>query len=322
MKDWVPIVFLISFSFVSGQTEIIDPNDGYSEEPCEFCSYPPLAQRNEQAILFPEELMKKEKIRKVIAYSRDKYPRKGSTVYQIERPYVYRTYRFDNNGRISSKVVYFSGEPMYKYYFERDTEGKIIKEEEENLIDESSEEFMGLGKILDYAYDESGNLIRKKYRNGSGDIVSDEQAFYWEFEYTKENLLLRETEYDNDGFEPRVWMFREYSGFQNGKPTQYTYGERPPLGGKLLYDENWQLVKNIYKDSIQSDPLSFEITYEYDNQGRLIKLDRKSTDLEQFGCPEEGNLTDHYEYEESGLLRFIKHSYKERECYMVFEYKR
>lgn len=111
-----------------------------------------------------------------------------------------------------------------------------------------------------YQYDSCGNMIQKEYNN-----------FRYEFEYDKENKLLKQTEY-----------------FKNGNPayTEYLYNNDGALIGETLYYQNekqsWieyeygsdgKVIKSIEHNISADDGSQWQIEYQhiYDTAGNLIQ---------------------------------------------------
>lgn len=211
---------------------------------------------------------------------------------------------------------------------EKKSEWLLVKESEYtiNVLEDGSLTEMGNpGIVYVYEYDENGKLFTKK----RVDVKDNHLISGTKYDYDEKGRLLTETYIYNDGTYGDVddrYFYDEQgrlikSGELNSQGIsvgcsesvayyEYTYDENDRLIAKVGYDGFGRVhERNAYeydakgllcKGEYQGDRNSWTRTYEYDENGRLIKATEPLKN--QFG--EERNLDEvhDYAYDTGGLL--------------------
>jgi hypothetical protein len=284
----------------------------------ECCSYSSLKIRDEYETIFPRLAVKKKGITEVTVYTSlsDSAQQSGTRHKEMK-------FRFDQKGQVIARIHYTpNGQPHSMYEFERNGSGKVFRftfsyldSTEQKLTEPSSPE------ITDYFYNLKDKLIKTKKRNAKGQVMPDIMSDFTKYEY------------DNSGRTTKITS--QYYYGENGSATSsriiiYTYkdiaGESQTfVDGKLFlttktqYTKGWKpLTEKGYHD--KTTDISFESKYEYDQTGKLMRYETQAATVVN-ECPDKGTYTDVYSYNGEGLVSIISHSYEDKKCEMVFEYK-
>lgn len=182
---------------------------------------------------------------------------------------------FDENGLLKYESVYEYGQLDEKY--EYNSEGLMIHKESTSY-----------NYVIDYAYDEDGNLLSQTnteyYENGN---------IKWTLKYTYNSdgdEILKEKTDESGNTTVVSEMIIEREG--NSART-YTYSENRELRyyGEREYDDAGHILSDIsYRASDDSFLCSYE--YTYDDKGRLIDEKSETT----------GNYESLYEYADDGYM--------------------
>ncbi len=283
---------------------------------CECCSNSSLKLREDYEAIFPRLVIKKNGITEVMVYTSpsDSTQASGTRYKELK-------FKFDQKGQVIARVHYNqNGTPHSIYEFERNGSGKIFRQTFSYLdsVEQKSIE-PAAPEITDYFYNLKDRLIKTKKRNTKGQVMPDIMSDFTKYEY------------DNTGRTTKVTS--QYYYGENGPATSsrvviYTYKDihgqsQTFIDGKLFittktqYTKGWKPLTEIGYDG---DSITFESKYEYDQSGKPTRYETKSTTITS-ECPHRGTYTDVYSYNGDGLLSILSHSYEDKKCVMVFEYK-
>lgn len=282
---------------------------------CECCTYSSLKFREDYEGIFPRLVIKKKGVTEVMVYTSpsDSGQESGSRYKELK-------FKFDQKGQVIARVHYNqNGKPHSIYEFERNGSGKIFRQTFSYLDSAEQKSTIPASEITDYYYNLKEKLIKTKKRNAHGQVMPDIMSDFTKYEYDKIGRVTKET-------------YQYYYG-TNGPATSsrvviYTYKDingqsQTFIDGKLFlvtkiqYTKGW---KPLTETGYNGTTLAFESKYEYDTSGKLTRLETKSTTLTT-ECPEKGTFTDAYNYNGDGLLNILSHTYGDKRCVMVFEYK-
>ncbi|MCD7819112.1 MAG: tetratricopeptide repeat protein [Lachnospiraceae bacterium] len=213
---------------------------------------------------------------------------------------MYETYTYDEYGCLltSDAEHYREGSVTYqetKTY----NDGKLMINEYKYLTDDF------IGYNIEYAYDESGNLIKETWLMNSGSTQI--------LEYRYENGLLVE--------------ICTVAGYSNASIIYYTYDDKGNLLSQLdvgendsshvlmeyTYDENGNVLTESESMDIGKDYLTkdWEYVYVYDEDGKLIEKYVYTFYYSEPGEEEVNSTTiTEYTYEDGKLLKEVEYSYR------------
>lgn len=305
------LLILINFIFL--QNVLFAQNNA-----CDCCSYNSLQYRQDYDKIFDPELIKLNKIREVMVYTK---PYDSTNSIETNK-YREIKFKFNQNGFVILKTHYNRmGKPHSTYELKRNRYDKIYQKVF-NYIDsiEQKETFFGQ-ETIDYKYDTRKRLIKIKERDSKGKVLPDNKTMYTLIRYDNENRIIKTENHRNYHDESSIsitnYTFLEdsfsstYKSIRNGKLS---------ISGEKKYDKNWkETSRRIYNEDLKS--MAFELSFEYDKEDRLIKFQSVSGPGSADECPEDNTFIDKYQYNEIGLLTSIHHIFREYTCEMTFEYK-
>ena len=284
----------------------------------ECCSHSSLKLGDEYESIFPRLAIKKKGITEVTVYTS-----LSDSAQQSNTRHKEIKFKFDQKGQVIARVHYSAnGQPYSMYEFERNGSGKVFRltfsyldSAEQKSTEPASPE------ITDYFYNLKDRLIKTKKRNAKGQVMPDIMSDFTKYEYDNTGRIKKTTS--------------QYYYGVNGPATSsriviYTYkdiaGESQTIiDGKLFlttriqYAKGWKpLAEKGYQD--KSTDIFFENKYEYDQTGKLKRYETNATTAAS-ECPDKGTFTDIYSYNGEGLVTIINHSYEDKKCELIFEYK-
>ena len=197
-----------------------------------------------------------------------------------------RTWAMDNPGDVRMEILYTyndAGQLIEKRepsdYFE-DNWFEYFYDDAGNLIEERNFYFGQNSSMKVYDYDENGNCLREEYVSLTGDTSYD---VCYECEYNEENVCISR----------KVFMGGE-------------------LGSETTYNDNGDTLTFIsYDDGVVSN----ELHYEYDEEGREIRLEyvnSMDSGVSEYEYDKKGNRTCGRSYDANGNLT----------GYSVYEYEK
>jgi hypothetical protein len=311
--------FLLSLLFLifSGSTAVAQ------KEICACASYSSLQFQTDYEDIFPHELIKSKNIKQAIIYTTGHSS--NSPNNQLFSKYTELKFNFDNEGYVASRISYYLGSANHIDEFERNLAGRVTKQTF-TYLDSLEQKINGFPvNVIDFTYDKNGRLILRKNRDSKGNILDNAKASYTQYEYDTNDKLISET----------TQFYYEYSIAYNSRDiTRYTYANDNRLriakttGGSygksvlidsVIYNKENKLSsdKTYYSGSALS---TFEKTYTYGREGKLITFSMKTAQQGGSECPGGGNYTDHYFYTSDGFVERITNSFGIYTCEMKFEY--
>lgn len=330
-------VFFILFLFLSGK--LFSQGDSIPHEPqnpCTCCDYSLTTEADNREFekKFPPEIIVKNKIKEVTIYTvarKGKVTARDTNSIVIKKPlfpeYKELRFYFNAKGYIVKLLDYYDGKPSNFIVFERNTKNKIIKEtfNYSDSTEKIVQSKMFPPQIKDYTFDAKGNLVKVKERDYNGVVLADDKSQYRLYEYDSKKKITKE-------------IYHTYYDFQkpasSKSETTITYSQdglssetkrknetgKLSLVAKATYDKLGNpLTLKTY--SYPSNKQIFDEKYEYLKDGKLSVYTIKNLQEGPGECPDYGGYTNKYEYDPTGLLKSILHSYKDISCEMWFEYK-
>jgi hypothetical protein len=312
MKPCLLILFVI-FSFIVESTLA-------QENICECCAHSSLQFREEYETIFFPALIKKKNITEVVVYTQASITENSS----LNR-YKEITFKFNQRGQIIARTHYNrNGKPHSIHEFERNGTGKIFRETF-NYLDSTEQVTNNFSspEITDYYYDLKNRLIKMKERNTKGIVMPDIMSDYTKYTYDKTSRITKRTiQYYYDNHVPE----------SSSSVTTYTYKDKKLSGEsqtiadnkvslttKTQYTKQWKPLRETGYNG-KGDKVSFQTLYEYNLQGKMTRYETKAFDISS-ECPDNGTYTDVYMYSDEGLLLSITHTYEDKKCEMIFEYR-
>jgi hypothetical protein len=284
---------------------------------CECCSHSSLKFREDYEAIFPRLVIKKKGITEVMVYTSP-----SDSGQEADTRYKEIKFTFDQKGQVIASVHYNrNGQPHSIYEFQRNGSGKIFRQTVSYLDSAEQKSSIPAPEITDFFYNLKDKLIKTKKRNAKGQVMPDIMSDFSKYEYDKTGRITKvTTQFYNEGKGPAtssqviIYTYKDINGqsqtFIDGKlflttKTQYTKGWKP-------------LHETAYQD--KSGTIAFENKYEYDQAGKPTRYETKAAS-ETDECPDRGTYIDVYSYSGDGLLNILSHSYEDKKCVMVFEYK-
>jgi len=285
---------------------------------CDCCSYSSLQYQQDYDKVFNPSLMKSEKIKEVIVFTKPK----NADSLEVTK-YREIKFKFNENGLVISKLHYNRmGKPHSIYELKRNRYGKI-SQQIFNYVDslEQKSSFYS-PEIIDFTYDTRKRLLKIKERDYKGKILPDKKAIYTLFRYDSKNRIIKTVNHRVYNNEPSISVRRYiYSNDSLSATYKTTYDGVITLTGKKEYNKNWkELSDKSFNASLNSQ--AFDESFSYDGNDRLLKYNMIYGNGSATECPEISGFTDDYKYNEEGFLISIKHSFDENICLMIFNYKR
>jgi hypothetical protein len=87
-----------------------------------------------------------------------------------------------------------------------------------------------------------------------------------------------------------------------------------------VYNHDWKPLQETEHNNIMNE-LASKSVYEYNTSGQLLKYETKPGGGAVDECPEQGRYVDTYSYDGDGLVSRVIHSYEDKKCDLIFEYK-
>ena len=289
------------------------------ENVCDCCSYSSLQYQQDYEEIFNPSIIKSKGIKEVMVYTE---PKKSSDSTEIIK-YREIKFKFNRNGLVISKTWYNRmGKPHSAYDLKRNKAGKIYQQIF-NYIDslEQISSFFGQ-EIIDFKYDSKNRLIKIKERGSKGQLLEDNKSMYTILKYDNKDRIIsteRHRNYNNESsISKTTFTFSDnsfsstYQSMRDGKLS---------LSGEKKYNKKWQeTIDKTFNETLKS--IAFEEHFEYDSNNRLLKYQSISGQGSASECPEGGNYTDNYKYNDNGLLIAIHHTFGQNICEMTFEYRK
>lgn len=285
---------------------------------CDCCSYSSLQYQQDYEDIFNPSIIKSRGIKEVMVYTKPK------TSSDSNEPTKYREikFKFNKNGLVISKTWYNQmGKPHSKYDLKRNKAGKIYQQVF-NYIDslEQKSSFFGQ-EIIDFKYDTKKRLIKIKERGPKGQLLADNKSMYTIFKYDNKDRVIRIKRHRNYNNESSI-SITDYDFSDNTFSATYKTMRdgKLSLTGEKKYNKNWkETIDKTYNETLKS--IAFEEYFEYDSNNRLLKYQSISGQGSGSECPDGGNYTDNYKYDDD-LLIAIYHTFRENTCEMTFEYRK
>ena len=159
---------------------------------------------------------------------------------------------YDEENRLTSAVMTWSGGSVDRVNYIYDESGKLIREEKPT--DE------GPVVLVEYTYDERGNLLKEA-----------RESYTVEWTYDQNGNLIKHWQYDTQ-YSAAVEFLHEYTYDQNGNllKEQSTYNnERVLVTVEYTYDESGNLQREHKEVKERKDLDTY--TYVYDENGNVIE---------------------------------------------------
>ena len=154
------------------------------------------------------------------------------------------------NNCLPTKQTYVSSDgDNYSHYYIFDANGRIIKESNQTLAREITNEPW----TIDYTYDSNGNLTQEKY-------VSDDYWHSYDYTYNSEGTLIKESYTNSSGSDEYTYIYDN-----SGKLLKKEYNSYDVV---YTYDSKGNLIKAEERNDSGSN---YTTTYEYDNNDNLIR---------------------------------------------------
>ena len=309
-KIAIIILVLVIPSGLRGQDDI---------DICACCAYSTLDYFDDYEQIFKADLIKSNKITEVMVYTETRP--NTDTIPSLK--YREAKFSFNKKGLVESKTNYNRmGKPHSIYTIKRDKAGKVLQRTF-NYIDSLEQKELVFGvEIFDFIYDTRGRLHKVKERDYKGRKLPDDRAFYTQFRYDNEDRVVEVLSHRNFNDNPTVSI--KTINFHKDSLTatsQTLYDGKLGTSAKVIFNEEGQeLYTKIINEAYNT--LAFETTFEYDEKGRLIKLQLRSGPRTVDECPENSNFVDTYYYNDNDFLSVIDHEFDGNLCKMTFEYKK
>jgi flagellar hook protein FlgE len=240
--------------------------------------------------------------------------------------YATKEFSFNSSGYVVQRIWYSeSGAIHYMYLFDRNKENKVTKESEFfNPRLRHKDTLWNDFNIL-YLYDEHGRLVKQKTSKYGGEILPDSMS---DIVFSKYN--------ESGRLETKRYQYYFEDDENPVKQSIYTY-EYKEDGSSILSplekSNYYSIEKRTYNNDLKPilteiithtmDSVFTQLTIEctYTEESRLESYIQKAYITVPEECPEKNTFTEHYVYNEFGLIEEIIHMYDSVTCKMLIKYE-
>jgi hypothetical protein len=287
---------------------------------CDCCTYETLNWTEDFEKWFPAENIKKNNYHELTIYTTSKKTSKEGTdmtVKIIDQEYREMILRFNDDGFVTERIFFNQlGQYHSTDEFVRNSNNQVITKTFFYLDSTGVKEDFLIKKWM-YSY-ENGKLIKSKLLGNNFIELPDSQSQYFIYVYDPFDRITETTHYTY--YEQQatdiIQSSTKYKG-TNSSITKTTYEGILNSTEKTTYNADKNPVKEIQFNKGKKIGTT---VYDYDNRGRLIRLQITSTGA-YTECKDGGNLAEFYAYTDSNILTAIEHRYKNVVCSLKFEFR-
>ncbi len=226
---------------------------------------------------------------------------------------------FDSNGNIIARYDYNqNGKPhLVKEYF-RDNTGKVIRTSLAYLRENETKYDLYSPTIVDFTYNQVGQLIKTKERDYNGNILADSLSNYTKYGYDSTRRLINEYRYANYGGNIDIYNKTIKYTNQNESISITRNNGKNWLKTIFKYDNKKRLISRIDYDYPDNKIVS-ELYYKFENDKLIRQISKTGTGVTE--CPDNNDFTEDYIYNNFGLLKRIIHKFDNITCEMTITYE-
>jgi hypothetical protein len=293
---------------------------------CDCCSASLTYKTEKEDSLFNPALIRQNNIHGLTIRTTSKkliIKAKDTTLNIVDKEYNEYIFKFNKAGYIDRKIWFNRlGQYHSVYEYTRDANNKITKVVFHYLdsLGNISKDF-DMPETTDYSYT-NGYLSKTKERDNDQKVQPDQKSSYQTFEYDTKGRQIKKYSYRYYDFaEP----FSYTTNIRYNDTTKTITSKTTDISNKLFTtaqikcDKNWNILNSKLYD--KSNKLLQDNNYLYNSNDQLTSVIIRSFPGMGTECPDGGNFTNIYSYNQLGLLDNIRHQYKTTECTMRFIYK-
>jgi len=282
------------------------------QDKCECCTYYSIENEELYGYFFNPGFLKTNQFTIATIYTTE-------TNSQKSFKFIHAKFLFDSLGNITARYDYNqNGKPHMIKEFIRDYSGKIVKTSHAYLRDDESKSDFWEPTIVDFDHNQSGQILKIKERDYSGNILADSLSNYTKYSYDVKGRLINEYRFANFSNQNSAYnmTLRYTSPYEsigitknNGKDWLKTVSK---------FDNKNRLLSQIdynYPDS----KMVWGIFYKYDDDKLINQIRKDGIGVTE--CPDNNEFTEEYLYNNIGLLEKVIHKFNSVTCEMIIKYE-
>ena len=316
-RGWLSLLLFIYHSFSIAQSKV-----------CECAtSFSPLVAADFESFFDPS-LIKAKRFTEVTIYitagQKNNKSKSDTAVKILDEKYVGEKFTFNRDGYAVHHSTFYFSRPNYSNTFHRDGKNNIVQHISQFFENQGTISSDLKPDITDYAYDEYGEVVKRKKRSVNGSLLPDDKSEYTLTEYNDKGWKIKETTH-------YYWEWEEHP--HRYIVTNYTYTNKGKTEIAKTYDDKKLFLSTTTNYDDEGAPLTisafnyfmnksaYKKNFKYDSFGRLIRFTQSSGAGGGSECLEKGSFVNEFRYNTDGFLIEQRHTFVNTVCILHFEYK-